>query len=371
VRIKPFDYNFFFIQTKNGESLKSSYEQFMANAQIIKQLTNGKYNLLKSGSIMKAVLHRFYHLNQHLVVEPIEIDEADWLNKAFKGGIIFAQSGYKGNGIEYDFNAFYASILASQNFSFPITKGSFVIMSEQEFSQLKFFRFGIYRVEITNINHRLFKHNGDNYYTHFDLTRAKELGYPIKLIQDGKPNALLYDGNGKRVNGDVCFKPMVNELYELKKQYGKKYPIIKQLLLLIWGGLCEHKKHIHSRKLSNYTPVDDEDPAVLVSIVDAGDYTHFHTKSLAFNSDYGRLGVFLTSRARQIISRTMEPHIDKIVRCHTDGFISRSELQWPKSAKVEIGTDLGHLKFEGQWSSLHIVNANKIINLETGNSYKK
>src|SRR5690606_28667545 len=113
-----------------------------------------------------------------------------------------------------------------------------------------------------------------------------------------------------------------------------------------WGGLCKHTKHVHTRKQGDFTPVDDNEPSNLVSIVDQGVFTHYYTKSIAYSSDFGRLCPFILSRARQIISRVMEPHIDNIVRCHTDGFISRSELQWPKSAKVEIGTDLGQLKVE-------------------------
>jgi len=46
---------------------------------------------------------------------------------------------------------------------------------------------------IKRIDTRLFRENPNEFYTHYDLMRAKELGYKIRLIEDDDlPNVLIY-----------------------------------------------------------------------------------------------------------------------------------------------------------------------------------
>ncbi len=66
---------------------------------------------------------------------------------------------------------------------------------------MKYFEFGIYRVKIYG-DYRHFPLNKE-YYVHYDLERARELGYKIKLIEDGDANFLSYAGPNMRVNGTI------------------------------------------------------------------------------------------------------------------------------------------------------------------------
>src|SRR5271169_1218635 len=54
--------------------------------------------------------------------------------------------------------------------------------------------YGIFhtKVEFKENMKMLFRYNKHNKYTHIDLSRAKELGLQVILIQDNTPNALIY-----------------------------------------------------------------------------------------------------------------------------------------------------------------------------------
>jgi hypothetical protein len=75
------------------------------------------------------------------------------------------------------------------------------------------------------------------------------------------------------------------------------------------------------------------------------------------------------------MSKIIEPHIDKIVRMHTDGFTSTEKIKFKQINKysinnVKIGNDLGDIKFEGYFENIHIININKIKNLITNEILK-
>jgi hypothetical protein len=92
-----------------------------------------------------------------------------------------------------------------------------------EFKQ-EFFEFGIYRA-IVKSNSKLFSVNRYNYYTHIDLTRAKELNLDIQLIQDGQANFLHYSRD-KCLTGYEIFGEYVDLLFDLKQTTPEKMRIL-------------------------------------------------------------------------------------------------------------------------------------------------
>ena len=49
-------------------------------------------------------------------------------------------------------------------------------------------RYGIYRCHIEVEDKKLIRQNKLDYYTHIDITRARELQFEITLIKDEQPN---------------------------------------------------------------------------------------------------------------------------------------------------------------------------------------
>jgi hypothetical protein len=363
---KPSDNNTpYMVIRSDGSELKDQYENFCSNADIVKELTNGKYNLYKCGNTKRLILNRFYELNPCVIPDIIKQSEAEWILNCHRGGLVWVKKGYKGEAWKYDINSAYPYVISHHLFSFPIKKGTFKKLTQDEFNEMEYYEFGIYRVKIYG-DYRHIPLNKE-YYVHYDLERARELGYKIELIEDDNANFLSYSGSNMRVNGTI-FKEIVNELYEHKKKYGKQYPIFKTILLLLWGSLCERNKTSkYIFKEDNYNVPDD---MKCLSMKKIGKNLGIKMINInnQFTSGFARLGPFLASRVRCMMSRVIEKDIDNIVRVYIDGIISTKELKYKKiNARrldnVKIGTDLGDLKYEGYNPNIHIHNHQRVEGL--------
>jgi hypothetical protein len=69
-----------------------------------------------------------------------------------------------------------------------------------------------------------------------------------------------------------------------------------------------------------------------------------------YETPYARIGAFITSKCREEMSSLIQPHLENIVMCQTDGFISTTKLD------IETGTELGSLRYEGLCEDCEIIN---------------
>jgi len=88
---------------------------------------------------------------------------------------------------------------------------------------------GILRAIIDEDSFLLRKRN-TNHYTSWDIMRARQRGLKVRMIQDGKPNAMVYE-TGKAA-GSHMFKSYVERMYDLKE---RGIPGAKDLLNSLWG----------------------------------------------------------------------------------------------------------------------------------------
>jgi hypothetical protein len=315
--------------------------------------TNEKINMFKTGNYQTTALHLFHTLNSGLKTEQIDQHEAEWIDEASIGGMLWCEKGFEGKTFKYDFVSHYPSIMSSDKFRFPIKKGEFVKIND-----LNKITYGIYRVKISNVNERLFRLNHSNYYTHIDVFMAKKLNATIELIQDEKPNALLYSPD-KLMQGSRIFGEYINMLFVLKK---KKIEGAKALLNVLWGALCQKnftKHYCHNEKVPEYSgsiidivplsnPMNEKE--------ETNNSFQFRTieRECQYKTDYARLAPFLLARGRQIINELLIPHIKNVVRVHTDGFLITKKME------VETGCDLTCLKYEGE-ERVRIENVNKVV----------
>ena len=339
-----------FIKCKGGD-LKECFDTFIEDADILKEKTNGKYNLYKCGTVAKAAMSRFCELNKTLMAEPILQDEAEWLNDCNMGGLCWSEKGYTGNAWKWDVNSAFPTVLSDQKFSFPIKRGTFKKITQKEFQNMTYYEPGIYRVTISDPDYKLLPTRKPNF-IHYDLTLAKKLGYKMEIIQDDKPNVLLYGGE-TRINGSVAFREYVTELYELKKKYGKQYPVFKQLITFIWGVLCERnrmKKYV-ANDGDDYE-IPDTEKLLDTTTCHKGELVVTSPINEQFYTNFARLGPFLLSRQRCMMANIIQPHLKYIKRVYVDGIIACKQITWEKTNtktidSVKVGTDLGDLKYEG------------------------
>lgn len=338
----------YYLLKSKTEQLKEEYEQHMKQVEALKEATEGFIDLNKTQCISFEAKRLFYYYSKSFNPEPMDEQEQRWIEKAFYGGLIWAEEGAEvRDGYVYDVNSQYPSIMSHPTFHIPMCKPTYHTLDELP-TKIKC---GIYHVKIYNTNKKLFAKIFKDYYTNTDIIRARELGLEIVLVKDGKPNAMIYE---KTISGSTLFGDFVKYLYDLKKEH----KLAKTILNSLWGSLCEKRSYnIYSKDLTS----DDIDMPVskLTEIIETKDDNYiFKCKSEkgVFKTDYARIGPFLTAKARALISRHIEPHIDHIKRVHTDGFLSDKPLDIPLSA------DLGKIKLEKSGHFI-IKNVNKIISI--------
>ena len=295
----------------------------------------------------------FNELNKVQNPEPILIDEAQWINKSTTGSIIFGEQ-YEGELFSYDYVSFYPSILRSTNLLIPISRGTFHKITSEELTNMKFVKYGIYRCHIKVADYKLMRSNPLDYYTHIDITRARELGYEITLIEDEEPNFLHYSRD-RTINASQAFRPFIDYMYKLKQDgvLGSK-----QIINCLWGVLCESMQMTIFHEEGSDTFIDEHKP--LISIKPLQDIDNKYEIQLqainkTFKSDWARLKPFLLGKGRALISKVIEPYQDHIMRSHTDSLFSDIQLD------IETGTDIGDLKYTGYCPHAKIYHSNLVV----------
>lgn len=339
------------IAKASTNKLKWAYNDFTNMANELITATNGVINMYKTGNIPATALHYFNEVSKAIQPEEILSDEAMWIRNSSMGSLIWAKK-YKGKGYKYDVTSFYSSIMADHRFQVPIKRGTFKSMTGKEFKELTYILTGIYRCEIIG-DAKCFKKNPLNYYTHFDLTTAKELGLSLELIVDDKPNFLHYEATHK-IAGNKLFGKFVEFFFDLKKKNIKGG---KLLLNCLWGRLVKQIEMTFYVDESTLLDVYTENTITEIKPSNEDPFTAVVTmvSDKSFVSNYARLGPFLLSNGRREIYRTMEPNIDDVVRVHTDGWICSTKM------KINTGIELGDIKYEGYCSDVEVLNCNKII----------
>mmetsp|Transcript_7120 Transcript_7120/g.7464 ORF Transcript_7120/g.7464 Transcript_7120/m.7464 type:complete len:455 (-) Transcript_7120:382-1746(-) len=328
--------------TKQKIGLKEQCEMLNKEAILLKLITQDKLNIFKTGTIYKSAIQLWYDLCKPPIADPIEEQEINILERCH--GALMYGIKYEGIGYKYDVCSEYPSLMASSHHTYPIKEGEYKTYTKDEFDKLKFYKFGMYHVKVTNTDYRVFKSNVDNWYTHTDLNFAKsKCNATIELIEDGEVNALLYEFS-KSISGKLLFGPYVDFLFKLKKDH----KCVKKYLNVLWGGLC--KKNI-------MTVSDNKiNAGKIILTVTPGDNGNllFETVKLScyYDSDYARIKPFILSYGRIKIANIILQNMNKVIRCHTDGIICKEPI-----TNITFGNELGDLKYEGS-SQCKILNSN-------------
>ncbi len=327
------------------EDLHIEYINILNDTKLLKAYSFGKHDLARSSyKLTKEAIKTLHYSTLSLrEPEPIIEEEEMPLHNAFCGGLMFCNPSTLNNGRLIDINSFYLSVLASDKFTFPLTRGKFELY--KEFPR-PFFEYGIYhcvvhRCENPNIN-RLFYFNKRNYYTNFCLTTAKELGLKIELIQDGKPNVRLYKVRGQ---GKHYFEPMINEFYSIKlkmKEDECESKVANKLLHRLFGTLSQKNKRYSKIgeifDMSNPNIADQKIRKVgkhhIVSYVEHGSF---------FKYDYARIGPFLTAMCRRKLYEVVKPYNQHIYRVFTDSILYDADAI---NIDVPISDKIGCWKIE-------------------------
>lgn len=362
---RPIKSKFCLVLAGRNENLEKTYNRFTQEADALLEATKGFINLRRFGSYKATALWLFSTLSPCICAnEPLSPQEAKWISDAMKGGIIWAEKNWEGEAEQYDYTSMYPSIQIYKNtVQWPISSGEFHTYTDNDCEQ--FFRYGIYHAIVEGIPRkneslctRTFRYNPEGVYTHYDLTRARALGLKITLKNES-PNVLIYD-SPKRISGSIMFGAYIDTLFYHKNNPNEfvRRPA-KGILTCLWGALCQRKEQStvvgEDTEYSVDTPYDIPKGYNLKSILPLGKkqyVTKIADPANLFTGEYPRIGPFIQSFGRKIISETVEPLGDKVKRIHTDGFIveGRNNLTTSPDAKKELGAlkleKIGYCKIE-------------------------
>lgn len=313
------------------------YHDFVEECEKLKELTNGRIDLAKSGYKVSNEALKSVHFSLLSFNEPEELSllEQEWYYRCFKGGLIFCENNITLDyAYNYDKKSAYPSMLSNDHFSFPVKEGEFIKINELP----DILKYGIYRCIIIpcgdeNVD-KLFRFNSMNYYTHYDIKLARNLKLPIYLIQNNEANALIYDKG--RGNGANYFRQVVHSLYDLKT----KSKLAKSILNAIWGALCQRNKITTTTKKK----VDLNKSELVTTIEDIGNGLNkiqYLNKGKYFKHSYARIGCFLTSAVRKHMAEIIYPVREHVFKCHTDSILSDIQLD-----NVIIGSNIGDFALE-------------------------
>ncbi|EGG19723.1 hypothetical protein DFA_00301 [Cavenderia fasciculata] len=351
------------VNRRNTLSCPNSYTKLRSGLN----LKQSYFNLYKTGgSITKAAYHLFLESNPTIHPDYIEQDEGEWISACSSGPLVWSEHGYQGPLYKYDVRKMYAAIMKYRAFLVPIKRGQFKKMTTQELNDASFIPPGIYKATV-NGNHKCFKTNKRNYYTHYDLGFAKQLGLEFNLIQEeNQPNALLYDGD-KKINGSTLFKSYIEQVMKWidksKNEDKEIQMMVKGLYQKLWGFMGKKvykKRTVKSKTINTYNQdnlkqeLNDCDYVESTKPINDTNLHQikFHNSQHIYDTHWARIVPFIISRGRSMVGNIMLPHIDNIKRVHTDGFYSVVELSFEKNGRqnldnVKMGNDIGNISFEG------------------------
>jgi hypothetical protein len=333
-------------------------------ADTLKKETLGKVNLYITGSLKHTAFKLLFELlqkkkNVDLMMPQYvsNVREYQWLNACNTGALIYSEDKFEGEIEAFDINSSYAFEMKSET-DFPICEGTFVKLDYIAETPL----YGVYKAKIiSDVNKYMFRVNKNNFYTHIDLKRAKELNYEIELIQDGHENFLRYTSK-ERKRAKTLFGDYIDYMYTIRMKYKGKDKVfetyIKLLISSLWGQIVETKKfrvkEDEEGNSPNYT-FRQGDTLLKSTILYNGGFEHEYINvNDPYKTRFARIKVFLLAQARSRISTLIEDNIHNVVRIQTDGFFVK-----PSDKKYEIGTELGQLKLEYKGKVI-IHNVNKI-----------
>jgi len=340
--------NYILVNKNYGESFEKEYLMFQQDAEILKKESNGLINLFKTGNNKTTALELFDRFTKHISTNKLKQVESNFISKV-SGALIFHEK-YEGPAYQYDIKSMYPSIMKSSQL-FPIKEGELKYITK--LSEKDYYEFGIYRCIIKGSD-KIFKFNKHNHYTHIDLKCAKELGLNIDLIIDDQPNFIYYSRD-KLITGNELFGQFVDVMFSLKEK--KLTQRSKQILNILWGALCE--KNTKKKIIMPKDKLLIEQDSKLISIRPFNDDStifEYSRNDDQYKSGFARIGPFLMSKGRKIISDIMKPYKDIVVRCHTDGIVLKEN-----PIGIKSGSELGELSFDGYCAHANVLNSNIVL----------
>ena len=176
--------------------------------------------------------------------DPVHWCEYKWYKLCANGGLTYLRAvGKYYNCYGQDFSMSYPTDMSEISFMIPSKEGQEKTLSKLP-DQSRYISYGIYRVRIESDDEnfkQVFKFSKYHGYTHFSLRfafeMAKTMKIKIELIQDGEPNAYIYD-KSCLIHGNELFGNWYHRILDMKTDLPAN-GIVKLLSSSAWGHINE------------------------------------------------------------------------------------------------------------------------------------
>jgi hypothetical protein len=356
---------------QSDDGLKKFYDDFVSwdnelknndEGWIIKYIDKYYSHFHAVEGVLKTLIGNEF--NNH---EPISLAEDKWIENCNNGGLLYVNPGTY-NCFGYDFVSNYPNILNSKEFKIPTCKGTEFFKKKIE-EEAKNIKLGYYRCIIScddNNFKKVMTFSKNNTYTSHTLKFLKKYqnkyNIKIELIQDGKPNAYLYNTKTTRVGNDIFFR-WYRELSSLKIKFPKN-KLVKHLLSSAWGTLTRRIRYFKTAdELINMDIGEECDSEYgILNIIKKRDTDIYEIikwdNKNAFNC---RIKALLTSAARVKTAELALKDINNVVRICVDNVV------FTREQNINTYTDL---KKESKTSGLITWTAANRQKIEDKDEYK-
>ena len=334
--------------------IKEYYIEFCKMADELKIETKGLVNMYKTGHPSRTALKLFYDFINKTTIRPQEIEEYERCFLQDCGGALRYARPYKGKMYKYDANSWYPYNYSNVYLLIPIKKGILKTVTQKDLDNMRHFEFGVYHCIIVKSDddllvNGLFWINRENYYTHYELTYARDHKYKIKMI-DEPDNFLHYPRNYCKTGSEI-FGGYVGYLYP-KKQAGCAYA--KDLLNSLWGNICKLNLQKKVVNIADGYKESDGWTTITTNIISDTQIEIYRLSAnqMIFESNFARMKPFLLAKCRLNMAKIIEPIIDNVFYSHTDSIISNIPL-----TNLRLSQELGCFKYEGEISEVKNMNS--------------
>jgi len=347
-RKKPISSKYMLIQydrrDHNVNNLKDFYKLIIDNAKKLQKATSKddvKICMWKTGKYSKTALAYLADLLsnednlQNIDIEPIEDYEARFFMDCGAGFRL--AKPYNGPLYKYDVRSFYPSVYSSVHLLIPIKKGILQTITQKDFDNMEYIKFGIYRAEVKKPDDpdlaKLVWISKSNYYTHYELSYYRIKGIKIKIIEE--PNNFLHYPRNYCLTGSQIFGKFAKNLYKMKEVDGIN--AAKKLLNNIWGILTKKNKEVTIVEVKDNASDEDliawDDYDEVIPIGN-GKFKLTRLRDKKFEYDLARMKPFFLAKCRLTMVKLVEPIIKDVYYSHTDSILCSKPL---------------NIKDEGKW----------------------
>lgn len=276
-------------------------------------------------------------------LDNITIDEYNWFESSYNGGMLYLKESGIYNCYGYDFKNCYGSVLGNRNNLLKLNNKDYNFMiSEKEGEQRtidklnKNLQYGLYKVKITSTNevfNRFFTFNKIDVYTHYEIqlvrdciTQFKMEGIEIDLI-NVENNAYVYESK-KLIKTYSIFGKWFDKITELKKEL-KKNTLLKFISSSLWGSLSKMNLTILTEE-EMFNDIDYEYEIIDVFNQDGENkYKILPLNKNIYNTNF-RIKPFITAFVRCKVFKAILDNdlLDNVIRIHTDGIILNKEFNF-------------------------------------------